>query len=154
MRHGDAEMNAPSDFQRNLTARGHKQAEAAGLCLSALKFKPDLVWISPYLRAQQTAAKVLESLPATEQFDQELITPESKPATVLDEISQLNVDNLLLISHQPLVSALLGLMVHGRTIEGPPMATASIAMVTGADMLPACCELLWLRHAPEFVISH
>lgn len=154
MRHGDAEMNAASDAQRNLTERGHKQAEAAGVCLQALQFKPDLVWISPYTRARQTAAKVLQSLPATEQLFQELLTPENNPATVLDNIARLNVDNLLLVSHQPLVSALLGLMVHGRAIAGPAMATASLAMVTGEDILPACCELVWLRHAPEFGISH
>jgi len=56
LRHGDAEPHgARSDFERRLTARGERQATAAGLALEKLGISFDHVFSSPRVRALDTA---------------------------------------------------------------------------------------------------
>ncbi|GII31286.1 phosphoglycerate mutase [Planotetraspora mira] len=68
LRHGESTSNVawaealagstaivPSDDMKiSLTDRGRRQAAAVGRWLSALDQPPDMVWCSPYLRAEQT----------------------------------------------------------------------------------------------------
>ncbi len=60
LRHGEAEPQARSDDQRNLTEHGRKQVlrSAAQLIGQPL----DAIVASPYVRAQQTAALVHQAL--------------------------------------------------------------------------------------------
>ena len=160
MRHGQAETYAPSDAQRNLTELGHQQARAAGQCLQQLSLSFDQVWVSPYNRAQQTADEVLLSLAESPRFTAAGLTPESPVATVIDKLEQSDSKNVLIVSHQPLVSVLVALLNTADSRSGPPMAPASMAMlstekflVNGQSMqgpLAGCCELQWLRHAPSY----
>jgi phosphohistidine phosphatase len=55
MRHGQAEMVAPSDEQRPLTETGIKEAKFIGQWLLKNNTIFDCVFVSPYVRAQQTA---------------------------------------------------------------------------------------------------
>ena len=56
LRHGDAEPHgARSDFERRLTARGERQATAAGLALEKLGVTFEQVFSSPRVRALDTA---------------------------------------------------------------------------------------------------
>ena len=64
VRHGDAEDYAESDCSRRLTAKGQKQAAAAGRFLRTRGFRPAEIICSPYTRARETAAGILAELPA------------------------------------------------------------------------------------------
>ena len=62
LRHGDAEDGDGDDAARRLTAKGERQARAAGRALSALGAKVDVCLTSPKLRAAETARLACESL--------------------------------------------------------------------------------------------
>lgn len=150
LRHGQAEGYAQTDAQRNLTERGLRDTEQAGKCLQSLGLEFDDVWVSPYVRTQQTAEQVLKSYPELEVNTQDIFTPESDPKAAFDAIKHSGLDNLLIISHQPLVGELVALLAEPKISYQSPMSPATMAFIHNEHMLPACGELLWLRHAPEF----
>jgi phosphohistidine phosphatase len=55
LRHGDAEDGSGGDAARRLTAKGERQAKAAGEALGALGAKVDACLTSPKMRALDTA---------------------------------------------------------------------------------------------------
>jgi phosphohistidine phosphatase len=59
---GDAAKWAAPDFDRPLSDKGRRQAEALGAHLEALELKFDLIVSSPLIRARQTAELVAEQL--------------------------------------------------------------------------------------------
>jgi phosphohistidine phosphatase len=150
MRHGEAESFAGSDAKRDLTDLGCQQATTAGQRLKQLAIGFDQVWVSPYNRTQQTSDRVLSALPAIERRTLDILVPESNPSAVLDEIESSGVQQLLIISHQPLVSILAALLEFGNRQGGPAMAPASMVMLEAEHLLSACCQRRWLRHAPNF----
>ncbi len=150
MRHGEAETYADSDAQRNLTDYGREQAKAAGLCLKNLSQNFEQVWVSPYNRAQQTADGVLSQLGSISRETVDSLTPESSPTDLIDALSTYRGGDLLIVSHQPLVSALVGLLENADHRSGPPMSPASMALLSADTILAGCCQLQWLRHAPTY----
>jgi phosphohistidine phosphatase len=62
LRHGDAEEGMGDDAARRLTAKGERQARAAGEALAALGIKPDACLASPRIRAADTAQLACEAL--------------------------------------------------------------------------------------------
>jgi len=87
---------------------------------------------SPYVRAQQTAALVHDTLGFAEPVRTvPWLTPESDVQKVIAEIERLGLEQVLLVSHQPLVSTLVGMLEHGHGQQPPPMSTASLAELEG-----------------------
>ena len=156
MRHGEAQAFAESDSQRQLTPNGQSQAIRAGQCLNPLLLSFNEVWVSPYIRAQQTANAVLEAagLMAIPRRTVASITPDNSVYEVANLLEKSNVGNLLLVSHQPLVSTLVGLLVHANTNAGPPMAPASMVLLETDCLMSGNCNIRWLRHAPNFEVSN
>lgn len=157
IRHGEAHARANSDFQRELTDKGIRDASSAGrslgnqnLATGSMSF--DRVWVSPYRRAQQTADLFLRAadLGSVPRDVSELITPDGSPADVVAAISESNVSSLILVSHQPLVSALIGSLVSSQVFAGPPMAPGSMALLEMDTVLAGCSTLKWLCHAPTY----
>lgn len=146
MRHGQAEPQAATDFERPLTMLGLQQASAAGSCLSALGFSFDQMWVSPYLRTQQTADQVLAQLPVSKRISLDLLVPETRPLDLISAIGEQSYQNLLLVSHQPLVSSLVASLAG----EHVPMSPSSMALLEIPIAAADCAELQWLRHAPGF----
>ena len=110
---------ASSDQARPLTVRGEAEALAAGRFLVKQAVVIESVWVSPYLRAQQTADQVLKSIRATERETLGAITPESSPKKFIAQLNQSDCDNLLVVSHNPFVSSLIGLLCDGAERYGP-----------------------------------
>lgn len=152
VRHGEAQPYAGSDAERSLTPRGMEQAAAAGQCLAQLQVGFDAVWVSPYRRAQQTADILLPAAAVDTRHKQTVsgITPEDAPEQVLKLLQSAGVERLMMVSHQPLVSGLAGLLLSGHTHAGPTMGTASMVYLQCDMLQPGCGELLWLRHAPSY----
>jgi phosphohistidine phosphatase len=71
LRHGEAEDGEP-DWERQLTAKGERQARAAGAALHALGLELDLCLASPRVRARDTAALACEELRAEYTVDKRL----------------------------------------------------------------------------------
>jgi phosphohistidine phosphatase len=62
LRHGDAEDGSGEDDARRLTAKGERQARAAGAALAALGATIDACLASPKVRAAETARLACEPL--------------------------------------------------------------------------------------------
>lgn len=145
LRHGEAVSHARSDAERALTSFGQQQAliSAAHLHDQLL----DAILASPYVRAQQTAALVHGALQAAPPIQTvPWLTPDSDPLAVIGHLEALRLDNVLLVSHQPLVGNLLSLLVHGNLRHPEPMQTASLAELHGDWPLAGLMSLQVVRH--------
>jgi len=145
LRHGIAEAMAPSDAMRRLTARGEQQVRGAAEHLRGRDLGRILV--SPYVRAQQTAALVQQVLGFTGPLQTvPWLTPDSSPQQAMAELDGFEGESLLLVTHQPFVGALAGLLVHGSRQQALPMHTASLALLAGDSWAAGCMSLQALIH--------
>ncbi|WP_017902708.1 phosphohistidine phosphatase SixA [Pseudomonas asplenii] len=143
LRHGQAEPQVSSDAERSLTVHGRQEvlrsaAHLIGQPLAA-------IYASPYVRAQQTAQLVRDVLG----FEAPIITapwltPDTHPARVLEQLD--TADNLLLVSHQPLVGSLISLLEAGHLRTPQPMNTASLAELQGDWPLAGAMTLNGVHH--------
>ncbi|MGV6989583.1 phosphohistidine phosphatase SixA [Testudinibacter sp. P80/BLE/0925] len=113
MRHGEAELVARNDTQRNLTAHGIKQAKQQGVWLSEAASQIEKVMVSPYNRAQQTyqaLADTTQTALPNEIETWDAITPYGNSHIVVDYLTTLwqdGVASVLLVSHLPFVEDLV-----------------------------------------------
>lgn len=143
LRHGEAEPRARNDAERPLTERGRKEVRKSAERLRGRELAHILV--SPYLRAQQTAELVREtlrlSLPLT---TVDWATPGDSPrqaASHLDEYP----GECLLVSHNPLLGSLSGLLLHGHLQQPLALSTASLVALDG-EPIPGLMQLAGLYH--------
>jgi phosphohistidine phosphatase len=141
------------DFASRRTVRGETDARAAGEYLATVVSPTLRVLASPYRRAQQTAQCVLLALPGKSLSTFGWLTPDDDPQLAIDELAKLHDSEVLLVSHQPLVSALAGMLVDGDYRGGPPMGTASLAELELSMVAPGSARLIALRHAPDYRIA-
>jgi phosphohistidine phosphatase len=153
LRHGEAERHTKHDPDRALTERGEADARAAGQWLAGVAAPSLLVLASPYRRAQQTARAAMAALPGATLTTVDWLTPDFDPKQSLQQLALFPAQQLLLVSHQPLVSSLTGLLIAGVYSAGPPLGTASLAELELPQMASGCATLRSLRHAPNYQIS-
>lgn len=128
LRHGQAEPMAPTDAQRSLTDTG--RAEAITMARQLAGEPLDVILASPYVRAQQTAALVQQTIGYTRSIATAAwLTPDDDPRQAVEYLGERSEANLLLVSHQPLVSQLVSLLVEGHRQGHYPMPTAGLACV-------------------------
>lgn len=143
LRHGEAQPHARSDAERNLTEHGRQEALRSAAQLIGQPISAIIA--SPYARAQQTAMLVREALGFEPQIRTvSWLTPDSNPLAVVDQLD--SADNLLLVSHQPLVGSLIGFLQHGHLRSPQPMSTASLAELEGDWPLAGLMTLNSVRH--------
>jgi len=145
LRHGEAQNRARSDAERELTENGRAEV----LTSAAHLLGQPLRWIiaSPYVRAQQTAELVRQALGFSEAVvTVPWLTPDSDPRKVLDNLDLYASDNVLVVSHQPLVGSLIGFAVHGNLQQAEPMHTASLAELEADFPLAGAMDLAGVRH--------
>ncbi len=145
LRHGEAQGHAARDSLRELTEHGREQVLRSAAHL--LGESSVTVYASPYVRAQQTAGIVHEAL-ALEQpiVTVPWLTPDTDPQQVIHQLNLLGLDTVLLVSHQPLVGALIGLLEHGHLQSPRGMNTASLATLEGDWPLAGLMTLSDLQH--------
>jgi phosphohistidine phosphatase len=146
LRHGEAQPQARTDAERALTARGREEVlhTAAHLMGQPLQ----RIIASPYVRAQQTAELVRQALGLTDAIvTVPWLTPDAGPHKVLAELDAYGGENVLLVSHQPLVGALIGLAVHGSVQQPQAMRTASLARLESDVPFAGAMELVDVQHA-------
>ena len=132
MRHGQAEMVASNDALRQLTENGVKEAKIIGQWLSENSPIFDCVFVSPYTRAQQTADAVISQLSnVAKRQTLKIITPEDSAKDVHDYLDAVLAvepyQNILLVSHMPLVSYLVAELTSDHAM--PIFQTASVAQI-------------------------
>lgn len=106
MRHGQAAWQAESDRQRPLTVQGVKEVQSVAE-KSELAGVVD-VWCSPYLRAEQSCKTFIETAKADFKSAKTelLLTPDADPTLLVELIEASDFEQLLLVSHMPLVARL------------------------------------------------
>jgi phosphohistidine phosphatase len=146
LRHGPAldrdEWNA-ADRERPLTPSGTERVERLAGFMAGLDLAIEEVITSPYIRARQTAAIVAQSLGLSD-----CLTEDSRlePGFDLDAMNSLlteraGLDSILLVGHEPDLSALLGTLIGGGRIG---MKKGALACVKGVGPLDLRGELAWL----------
>lgn len=153
LRHGDAHPVAASDQARELTPQGEAQTKQVAKVADALGINTDVIFASPYIRAQQTAALVSNAFGVTSISDCDLITPEGKPQTVIDWLARVNQESILLVTHQPFAGSFIATLVNGNgryDSSIPPMMTSSLAYLTMDVCASGCANLQWIKSAPHF----
>lgn len=151
MRHGEAGFNAATDSARTLTEKGQTMAFKQGQWLSKrLKNQNvslDKVIVSPYVRTQQTADFVQQGMQAVgcvQSFANIReswagITPDGEPDNVLnylDFLAQNGVENVLLVSHLPLVFDLVQrLTQHQQSVHFYPAVITEVEWQNGVGNL-------------------
>ena len=132
MRHGQAQSIASSDQRRELTAAGKCETEKMAVWLVQQKQHFDAIFVSPYIRAQQTANIVNDTLDHPMSVTTlDFITPEDSASKMHNYIDiTFNDDTeqkILIVSHMPLVSYLVAELTCDQ--HAPVFQTASIAEI-------------------------
>ncbi|MCG6542546.1 phosphohistidine phosphatase SixA [Pseudomonas sp. KSR10] len=145
LRHGEAEPRARTDAERNLTAAGRLEVEGAAAQLMDQTLQ--VILVSPYQRAQQTAEIVRQTLDFAGPVETvPWLTPESDPNDAMLYLDRRAEQNLLLVTHQPFVGVLGGWLVSGHRDAPLPMATASLAELDGEHLAAGLMRLVKLQH--------
>ena len=143
LRHGEAQAHARTDAERKLTEHG--RAEVLRSAAHLIGQHIDTIFASPYVRAQQTAQLVRETLG----FEADIrtvpwLTPEGNPQQVLEKLD--GDVNVLLVSHQPLVGSLISFFQQGHLRQPHPMSTASLAELEGEFPLAGLMSLVSVKN--------
>ena len=147
IRHGEATWQAASDSQRPLTKYGQQQViqQANNKAIDWQGFEQLLV--SPYLRTQQTSALLQEYLGHLGAITlNNKITPDGQCEMVQELLLSLPQADTILVTHQPLISSLIGYFGHGDMLAGEPMMPASVAVLSGSVFARQCMQLETLAH--------
>lgn len=155
LRHGQAEAQITTDEVRRLTDKGRAQTEevvrarVADMELASLA----QIWVSPLVRAQQTAIIAASYFPHLIIQTTELLVPEANPQALMDWLNELNTQQLhntnqsiLLVSHQPLVGSIVNKLC-AQPSDYYPMGTSSLAAINAPLIAADMGDLLWLDHA-------
>jgi len=135
LRHGEAQRFAAQDALRPLTEQGRQEVLESASRLRDCP--PEAILSSPYVRARQTAELVAEALgyPGVVEI-QPWLTPDSDPAHALSQLARRPEAELLVVTHQPFVGALAGLLIHGHR-QAPLAVHTGELLGLGGDLLLA-----------------
>ena len=138
MRHGEAEPYSEQDSARPLTEKGREQAKLTGRWLRDQKLPISHIVASPYLRAQQSAQCVTDSL-ALDMLAVRDITPDSSEAAA--EAALAEHMGALVCFHQPI----LGRLLHRWTGQRFSVNTGSCFVLHGDLLAPG-----WMSLSAQF----
>ncbi len=137
MRHGDAEPVASRDSQRKLTPDGRNLVAQT---VQKLNVRVELIVTSPFVRARQTAQLASEHYPAAPVQVWDELVPSGSCVSVSTRLEQVDIDHVMLITHQPFVSD----YVYYLTGQEVSMQTATIACVKTELVKEEWGELEWV----------
>lgn len=102
----------------------------------------DLVLVSPYARARQTALPVLQACHYQgEIVETNALLPEASPEDVLHQVARAKAKSVLLVGHQPHMGRLFGRLLTGRPLEIPMKKAALAVFESGPDPSVGLAEL-------------
>lgn len=152
MRHGQAEMMAYSDAERNLTNLGKQESELMAKHLAAQNINLDAVLVSPYIRAQQTWQAVRPFLGKVKDVQTlPFLTPNGSARKTVNELLALQaqgIQQVLIISHLPLVGYIVGELAPAAGV--PAFLTSAMAHISLHEET-AFAELLSLTTVAQLV---
>jgi len=134
LRHGIAEdWNAAGDAARSLTAEGVQRLERAVTGWRRIAHPIQRVFVSPLLRAQQTARVFCQGVADGAAWeDTQALVPEAPPMLALELLqcaAQEGLAGVACVSHEPLLGSLLGLLLCGHPRSAIPFKKGMLAVV-------------------------
>lgn len=132
------------DETRPLSDKGSTKMRKAARGLARIAEPPERLFSSPLLRARQTAEIVLEQFPGLHLEIGSDLEPEAEPAATLSWLRSLaGVERVALVGHEPHISALAALLVHGdATRETLPFRKGGTAILELASIEPGKATLV------------
>lgn len=146
LRHGQAEAYCADDAGRQLVEAGRAEVSAVVRQSMADLMAVQEVWVSPLVRAQQTAGLAIDVIGPRPLRTTDLLIPEADPRLLLDNFQLPNLNTLLLVSHQPLVGRLLDLAC-GAAPGLSAMSTGELACIDFSFPAAGLGQLVWRRRA-------
>ncbi len=139
----------PNDSLRPLTERGHDRMHELSKAVGRLRLRINCIWTSPYLRAVQTAEmfsqQVLNERKVQEHKE---LSPEGNVRRLMGDIADLDssIDGLLLVGHEPGLSALLSILTNGNVDLRVELKKGGLAklILDNRIGLERCGTLQWL----------
>jgi phosphohistidine phosphatase len=103
MRHAKAEQDGPTDFDRRLAERGHRDAAEAGRWLAAQGVVPQQALVSAAVRTQQTWEAVAEGAGWDLEGDLEHSLYTAGTESALDLLRQVDpgITSVVMVGHNP-----------------------------------------------------
>jgi phosphohistidine phosphatase len=155
MRHGRAESGAGcADEDRRLSPDGQRGMALLGQGLAKLGITFDAIVSSPLVRAWQTAEAVqLATSPHVQIEQASCLGPDTQPLATLHTVLQ-KLDrpchHVLIVGHNPGISALLRVLVVGQEGAGFLFDPATMARVDfGSTLQPGGGTLRWMMSAEQ-----
>lgn len=142
MRHGEASWYASSDAERPLTESGVLRLRAALHNVHDRIDSIDLLIHSPYLRTTQTADIACEMLAVAQREIDSRWIPEADLVEALSSLESHADQTLMIVTHNPLVSRLVGALC-GTGIE--PFDPGTIAAVDLEFPAEGLGTVVWKR---------
>ena len=134
LRHGDALHPAgTSDAERPLSPFGRQQARRIGSFLAKRATAPHVILSSPYLRARQTATIISTQCRSIAVTETTALLSGASHTELLRELNSRKEQHVLLVGHEPLMSAFTSMLVAGHSgsiIHFSP-CTLALARYTG-----------------------
>jgi phosphohistidine phosphatase len=152
LRHGiAAEPGAPGyekDSDRPLIPRGERQLRQIAAAMKKMDLRFDLILSSPFLRARQTAAIIVESLTLKKQPGfSDALTPDGNPKALIRQLNELMPvpENILLVGHEPCLGKLIALLAAGNTSLEIDFKKGGLCKLEAEYLLYGrCAKLVWL----------
>jgi phosphohistidine phosphatase len=145
LRHGDAVEQGYEDAERPLSSLGREQSLTVAKALKTLNVNVDAVLSSTLERAKQTG-KIIEKELDVKKFSMtQYLIPGSDHLELVKQLNELGLNHVLLVGHEPHLSALLSLLVNGKTYSHIEIKKGSLALVeTPAPIEKGKGVLRWL----------
>lgn len=130
MRHGKAEdRHSDGDHARQLTKKGHHQAERQARRLAGLDLLPGIILASPLVRARETAETFAQAADIPGPMIQTWLSCGMRPATAIKELAAYTeFGRVCIVGHEPDLSSLVAWLT-GSTASSIVMKKASIAVL-------------------------
>lgn len=156
-RHGESGPGSP-DRERTLTEQGALDVQrGSSVFVARLKRSglplPSIVLFSRWVRTIQTAEGLCRALPGVASGRLEALIPDSDPASVDNALGTYTGagGHVVLVSHQPLVSALINRCLGTRG-EVPTLAPGAYAVLDTPFVSPGSASLLWWSTPPGYQV--
>lgn len=143
MRHGEASWRAPCDAERPLTDQGVLRLRRTLSGAAEQMSDVDCIVHSPYLRAVQTAQIAAQVLNVSQLIPDARWTPDCAIPPALAALEAYAERTVLVVTHNPLVSMLVGVLCSGERALPEPFDTGTIACVEASWPAAGLGSLLW-----------
>ncbi|BBB29575.1 SixA phosphatase family protein [Neptunomonas japonica] len=143
MRHGEAGWDASSDRERVLTEAGIAYIDRQITHYQQSLLSIEKIISSSYARAKQTASQVHSIIPEAQWVIDDRWSPDAPLSDAIAALEEHWVDNLLVVTHQPLIGYAVPFLAEGVVHTPEPLLPGQLVVL----------DLLWPASASAIRLS-